>query len=550
MKRKLIIVGLDGATFDVIDPLLEEGQLPCMARLIGEGTRATLMSTIPYSTIPAWPSFMTGKNPGRHGVFDFFTVDDGRRRLTSSRDIRSRTLWEILSEKGRRSVVMNVPGTYPPAPINGVLVTGMLTPRGSPFTSPQEVADLLHQVTGGYRINCQSHLSGQRLVDDVLAVTEKHKKGFLTLLRRDEWDFAMLMFRATDVIQHHFWDRRDVVELCYREIDRCIEDIAHAFPEATIILVSDHGLQGQQWDFHVNKWLLDQGYMHIKKGRTAELSRWEQIADLEGRGELAQGRLHPSSVSRALLKLGITGHNVRKLIPGNWWTSLKKAVPRSIRDHVPAGKDLEYEVDWDRSLASAYQLYATESKAIQVVSVDHGTRERVRGELVERLEQLCNPLTNAPIVRRAYRREELYEGPYIHHAPDIILDLRDGYNVTNAFFADDYCTPRDEIRGCHHRQGIFVAFGEDVQRGVTLDSPLSLMDVMPTALHYLGSAVPNDCDGRVVATEIFKPDCEACRREVRFERLEAPEPRLEEGVPYVDEDQAEIEERLRALGYL
>lgn len=550
MKRKLIIVGLDGATFDVIDPLLEEGQLPCMARLIGEGTRATLMSTIPYSTIPAWPSFMTGKNPGRHGVFDFFTVDDGRRRLTSSRDIRSRTLWEILSEKGRRSVVMNVPGTYPPAPINGVLVTGMLTPRGSPFTSPQEVADLLHQVTGGYRINCQSHLSGQRLVDDVLTVTEKHKKGFLTLLRRDEWDFAMLMFRATDVIQHHFWDRRDVVELCYREIDRCIEHITDAFPEATIILVSDHGLQGQQWDFHVNKWLLDQGYMHIKKGRTAELSRWEQIADLEGRGELAQGRLHPSSVSRALLKLGITGHNVRKLIPGNWWTSLKKAVPRSIRDHVPAGKDLEYEVDWDRSLASAYQLYATESKAIQVVSVDHGTRERVRGELVERLEQLCNPLTNAPIVRRAYRREELYEGPYIHHAPDIILDLRDGYNVTNAFFADDYCTPRDEIRGCHHRQGIFVAFGEDVQRGVTLDSPLSLMDVMPTALHYLGSAVPNDCDGRVVATEIFKPDCEACRREVRFERLEAPEPRLEEGVPYVDEDQAEIEERLRALGYL
>jgi len=550
MKRKLIIVGLDGATFDVIDPLLEEGQLPCMARLIGEGTRATLMSTIPYSTIPAWPSFMTGKNPGRHGVFDFFTVDDGRRRLTSSRDIRSRTLWEILSEKGRRSVVMNVPGTYPPAPINGVLVTGMLTPRGSPFTSPQEVADLLHQVTGGYRINCQSHLSGQRLVDDVLAVTEKHKKGFLTLLRRDEWDFAMLMFRATDVIQHHFWDRRDVVELCYREIDRCIEHITDAFPEATIILVSDHGLQGQQWDFHVNKWLLDQGYMHIKKGRTAELSRWEQIADLEGRGELAQGRLHPSSVSRALLKLGITGHNVRKLIPGNWWTSLKKAVPRSIRDHVPAGKDLEYEVDWDRSLASAYQLYATESKAIQVVSVDHETRERVRGELVERLEQLCNPLTNAPIVRRAYRREELYEGPYIHHAPDIILDLRDGYNVTNAFFADDYCTPRDEIRGCHHRQGIFVAFGEDVQRGVTLDSPLSLMDVMPTALHYLGSAVPNDCDGRVVATEIFKPDCEACRREVRFERLEAPEPRLEEGVPYVDEDQAEIEERLRALGYL
>jgi predicted AlkP superfamily phosphohydrolase/phosphomutase len=550
MKRKLIILGLDGATFDVIDPLLQKGRLPCLARLIGEGTRARLMSTIPYSTIPAWPSFMTGKNPGRHGVFDFFTVDNGRRRLTSSRDIRSRTLWEILSQDGQRSVVMNVPGTYPPAPINGVLVSGMLTPRESPFTSPPEVADLLHEVTGGYRINCQSHLSGQRLVDDVFTVTEQHRKAFLTLLRRDEWDFAMLMFRATDVIQHHFWDRRDVVEDCYREVDRCIEDITRAFPEATMILVSDHGLQGQQWDFHVNKWLLDQGYMHVKRGRTAELSRWEQIADLEGRGDLAQGRLHPSRVSRALLKLGITGHNVRKLIPGHWWTSLKKAVPQSMKNHLPAGKDLEYEVDWGRSLASAYQLYATESKAIQILGADQEARERVQGEIIERLEKLCNPLTNAPIVRRAYRREELYEGPYVHHAPDIILDLHDGYNVTNAFFAHDYCTLRDEIRGCHHREGIFVACGEDVQQGVTLDSPLSLMDVSPTALHYLGSAVPSDCDGRVVATEIFKPDCEACRREVRFERPQVAEPSLEEKSPYVDEDQAEIEERLRALGYL
>jgi predicted AlkP superfamily phosphohydrolase/phosphomutase len=550
MKRRLIIVGLDGATFDVIDPLVEEGQLPCMARLIDKGAKAKLLSTIPYATIPAWPSFMTGKNPGRHGVFDFFALEDGKRRLVSSRDIHSRTLWEILSDDGKRSVVVNVPGTYPPAQINGVLVSGMLTPAESPFASPQEAMDLLDQATGGYRINCRSHLSGQRLMDDVLDVTDKHERGFLALLEGGDWDFAMMMFRATDVIQHHFWDRQDLVQLCYRVVDRCVSEIVDAFPDATVFLVSDHGLQGQRWDFHVNKWLLDQGYMYIRKGRMAEVSRWQQIAGLEGREELAQGRLHPSRVSRVLLRLGITGQSVRKLVPGNWWGSLKRSVPRNIRDHIPAGNDLEYEVDWSRSLASAYQLYATESKAIKTLNLDHDEREEVCAELVEGLEQLRNPATNAPIVRRAYRREELYEGPFLRHAPDITLDLHDGYNVTNAFFADEYVTPRDEIRGCHHREGIFVAFGDDVRQGIKLDSPLSLLDVMPTALHYLGSAVPDDCDGRVVTTELFAPDSEACQRQIRFEELEGRELATDEGTSYAREEQSEIEARLRALGYL
>jgi predicted AlkP superfamily phosphohydrolase/phosphomutase len=550
MKRRLIIVGLDGATFDVIDPLLEQGQLPCLAKLISEGTRAGLLSTIPYATIPAWPSFMTGKNPGRHGVFDFFTIEEGKRRLVSSRDMRSPTLWQLLSDQDKRSVVMNVPATYPPTHINGVLVTGMLTPADSPFASPPEVTSLLHEVAGGYRINCQSHLFGEQLLNDVFDVTEKQKRAFLTLLRRDDWDFAMLMLRATDVIQHHFWEEQDVVQACYRMVDGCVSEIVDAFPHDTIFLVSDHGLQGQRWDFHINKWLLDKKYMYIRKGRTAELTRWGQIAGLEGREQLAQARLRPSNTSRALLKLGLTGHNFRKLVPQSWWSTLKRSVPRSIKDHIPAGNDLEYEVDWSRSLASAYQLYATESKAIQTFNLDHDTRERVCTELVAGLERLRNPVTNTPVVRRAYRREELYQGPFLHHAPDITLDLHDGYNVTNAFFASEYFTPRDEVRGCHHRMGIFVACGEDVQKGNDLDSPLSLLDVMPTALHYLDSAVPEDCDGRVLTTQVFDPHAEPCRREVRYESLESSGVAGEGPEPHAREQQAEIEDRLRALGYL
>ena len=110
MKQRVIVIGLDGATFDVMDPLLEDGQLPHMGGLVNKGTTGRLLSTIPYSTIPAWPSFMTGKNPGKHGVFDFFRFAEGERRLANSQDIRSPTLWELLSQHGKRSIVINVPG--------------------------------------------------------------------------------------------------------------------------------------------------------------------------------------------------------------------------------------------------------------------------------------------------------------------------------------------------------------------------------------------------------------------------------------------------------
>jgi predicted AlkP superfamily phosphohydrolase/phosphomutase len=549
MKRKLIIIGLDGATFDVIDPMLDDGQLPSMARLISGGVRARLLSTIPYATIPAWPSFMTGKNPGRHGVYDFFDLSGPKRRISNSQDVDSPTLWQILSYEGKRSVVLNVPATFPPTPINGVLVSGMLTPSDSRFASPPEVMDLLHGEADGYRVNFHSHLTGQSLVDDIHEVTEKQERAFLSLLSQQDWDFAMIMFRATDVVQHHFWGQQEIVRECYRYVDRRIGNILEAFGDAATFLVSDHGLQGQYRDFHINKWLVDEGYMYIQRGRATDLSRWEHIRRLEGRSELAESQLRPSYSARLLLRMGITGHSVQRLLPRSWWRTLKNSVPRRLKNHIPASNDLIYDVDWDRTRASAYQLYATESKAIKILNLDDRSRETLCAELVDRLEQLRDPDTGAPIVRRAHRREDLYSGPHAHQAPDIVLDLHDGYNITNAFFADNYVTPRDEVRGCHHREGIFVAFGDGVARGKSLTSVPSLMDVMPTALHYLGAGVPADCDGRVLR-EIFDHHSEPAERSPRYEAMEKTQALVAPEGILRDEEEAEIEERLRALGYL
>lgn len=549
MRSQVIVIGMDGATFDVIDPLLEDNQLPFLADLVKNGSRGRLLSTIPYCTIPAWQSFMTGMNPGKHGVFDFFSFVDGRRRLTNSHDIRSATLWEILSRDGKRSIVVNVPGTYPPADIDGVVVSGMLTPSGAQFASPSHVMEYLDRVTGGYRINSRSHLSGRKLVEDVQEVTQKQKTAFLGLLKRNDWDFAMMMFRATDVIQHHFWHQQDVVRECYRRVDACVGDIVAAFPQATFFLISDHGLQGQYRDFHINSWLIDQGYMSIKKGQTSDASRWEEIGGLEGRAELAEAYLHPSDTSRFLLSLGVTGQRLRKLVPGPLWNALKRATPRGVRALVPASEDMGYEVDWEHTQASGYQLYATESKAIKIMNLDLTSRERLCFELVNKLAELRDPRTRAGIVRRAYRREELYDGPYLDRAPEIVLDLQDGYNITNAFFADDYVTARPQVRGCHHREGIFVACGKDIACGKLLEPHPSLLDVMPTLLHYLASPVPDDCDGRVLK-EIFEPDSEPHRREPIRAGTASKEPLASAPTTYSSDEEAEIEERLKGLGYL
>jgi predicted AlkP superfamily phosphohydrolase/phosphomutase len=313
-------------------------------------------------------------------------------------------------------------------------------------------------------------------------------------------------------------------------------------------MISDHGFQEQRKDFHINKWLIDQGYLRIKTGTGTEISRWEEIGRLEGRSEHAAAYMRRSSPSRFLVRLGLTRQKLRKVIPRAWWSFLKGLMP-GLQDRIPESAEASYDVDWEHTQASAYQLFGMESKAVKVTIVDQASREKLCSELVEKLEQLRDPHTGDRFVRRAYRREELYAGPYVDQAPDIVLDLHDGYNITNSFFAADYVTHREQVRGCHHREGIFVASGDGILSGKVLGSPPSLLDVMPSVLHYLGLPIPNDCDGEVLR-EIFDPDSEVYKREVLREEMLWKE-RVTDGSLFYDEgERAEIEERLRALGYL
>ncbi|MFW6116620.1 MAG: alkaline phosphatase family protein [bacterium] len=544
MKRRVLVLGLDGGTFDVIQPLREKGRLPNLASLMSSGSYSPLLSTVPYATIPAWPSFMTGVNAGKHGVFDFLMPAPGRvSRVVHSGDLAERTLWQVLGDYGKRSIVLNVPCTYPPQPIHGVLVSGMLTPAGANCCFPREYRETLDAQCGGYRVNEESSLSADRLLADLRVVAEKQTTAFAEALRTHRWDFAMLVFRGTDVVSHMFWEDRGAVEAFYAFVDELIGDLLCDWPDTLVIVMSDHGFQAQLKDFHVNRWLMQKGLLHTRE--VSDSPRLAAKRRLDGRQRLHQD-LTPTLVTRALHRIGVTRQRLHSWLPERvrHWAVAHAGV--SLEALIPKGPD--FEVDPQQSIASAVQQFTTETKGISVfvprASADY---DATIDGIVRALYSVRDPETGAAVVAAAHRREELYHGPYVGRAPEIIFELAPGYNITNNLWAGRPITPRARIRGCHSREGVLIASGPDIRRGVQFEGVMpSLYDIAPTVLHYLGLPIPQVCDGRLL-TELLASGSTLSRRaptSAEGKRYETTQP------VKARHERTKIRQRLRKLGYL
>src|SRR5947207_3122171 len=204
-RMKTVIIGLDGATFDIIKPLASAGRLPILSRLMKEGSSAPLRSTILPNSFPGWASCTTGTSEGMHGVFSPFIKNQSSYgvRAMSGRDIMTRPVWNILSEHGARSIVVNVPTTYPPEPINGLMVTGMLTPsRDSAFTYPASLKSELLGALPGYLIEPERIPDKRARAKEFRKATDMHERAVRFLMQKGEWDFLMVVFSVLDRDQH------------------------------------------------------------------------------------------------------------------------------------------------------------------------------------------------------------------------------------------------------------------------------------------------------------------------------------------------------------
>jgi predicted AlkP superfamily phosphohydrolase/phosphomutase len=540
---RVLVVGIDGGTFDLIKPWAEAGDLPNLARMMAEGVHSPLESTIPPVTAPAWSSFATGVNLGKHGVFDFIRPMGGRYDLVNATSIRAPTLWEILSEAGRKVGVMNVPVTYPPQPVNGFVIGGMLSPMSGTFTYPADLLDQYRGQTEPYRIapHVQYKPGNEaEFVDDLLDLVERRGDYALRLMADYPYDFMMFHFQATDVMQHAFWKFVDPahprydpqaaarfgpgLKRLYGRVDEYIGQIRdHLTDDTTMIVMSDHGFGSLHYVVNMNLFLLDQGLLKLKKGV------WTRL-----KAGLFRAGLTPASIWHMVERTGLQNYV--------WQVS------KSTRNKV-VGKFLSFDdVDWSQTVAYSIghvgQIYVNLKGREPEGIVEEEQYEAVKQQVTDALHQLYHPETGQPLVDRVIPSDQVVHGPYANQGPDLHL-VMDGYQtIAFPLFATDRRIVTRQIRGdsgCHRLHGVFIAKGPEIEQGKMVENP-HIMDLAPTILHLMGLPMLDSMDGRVL-TEALTSN-RPIERQANAASDEKPHDALSQ------EEEAEVEDRLRALGYL
>jgi len=554
---RILVIGIDGGTFDLIQPWAEAGDLPNLTFLMSEGVHTPLESTRPPVTSPAWPTFATGMNPGKHGVFDFIRpirqiqessgggkARTGQFELVNATSIRTPTLWQILSQAGRRVGVMNVPVTYPPAPVNGFVVAGMLSPMEGDFTYPADLFDRYADSIPPYRIAPRvQYKEGNEAEfrEDLLDLVERRGQYALKLMADHPNDFLMFHFQATDVAQHALWKLVDpthprhdpqadarsghILKQLYRRIDSYIGQMLNRLEEdTTVIVMSDHGFGPLHYVVNLNLFLLDQGLMKLKKGA------WTRL-------------------KAGLFRAGLTPASVWHLIESTGLQNYVWQVSKSTRNKV-VGKFLSFDdVDWSRTLAYSIghvgQIYVNLKGREPEGVVEPGPEyEAARQRVSDALQQLRHPETGQPLVSKIIPGDQVAHGPHAHRSPDLHVVLDDYRAIAFPLFATDSRIVTQQIRGdsgCHRQHGILIAWGPEVKRGAQVKDA-HIMDLTPTILHLMGLPVPDNLDGRVLTEALSTP------RPVELRATSTTEDEAETELSA--EEKAEVEDRLRALGYL
>jgi predicted AlkP superfamily phosphohydrolase/phosphomutase len=510
-QTKVILLGLDGATFDLIDPWLERGELPNFARIVEESVKGELTSIFPPTSPGAWSSIVTGKNPGKHGLFDWRIRHNNSYDLipVSAANRYGQALWDILSENGLKVGILNVPMTYPPAMVNGFMVSGMDTPsEAEVFTYPPDLYQEICTHCGQYVVDAWVETgegaARERWLSRLRASLQSREAALNYLMEKYPWDFLMAVFVFPDRLQHVLWhcfDQRhpfytpalanqcgEVLLEFYQMADKFLGGLVDRVDEnTTLFVVSDHGFGPIHKLVFVNKFLQNLGLLKIKRDAP------------------------PPKIDWAHTKAYAFGYH------GSIYINLRGREPEGT---VMPGQQYE----------------------------------ELREQIIEALRNLVDPETGKPIVSAIYKREEIYHGPYLVRAPDVLfqpIEEETPYRVFDGFnYIDNPDLPliiADSAlgTGAHRLNGIFLAWGKHIMPKQPLTGA-SVIDVAPTVLHLMGQPIPDDMDGRVLK-EIFEPDFST--KPIEYVPGLAPEEEMGESV-YSDDEVALITERLRGLGYV
>lgn len=541
MDKKLIIIGLDGGTFNIIDPLIKKGKLPFIDSLMKEGSHGILKSTIPPITAPAWTSFMTGKNPANHGLFDFERINPktGKSELTYSNNCYSATLWNYLNEAGKKVILVNVPMTYPPKAIDGIVISGFPVPDNVNYVYPPHMYDYIQKL--GYCTDWTKMVSKKKniFISKVKVMKEIEKiriKVFSELLSKHEWDVAMVVISGTDHISHREWQKgnRSTVENYYEYIDSLLSDFANKplFRECSFVIVSDHGFTATDKMFYLNGWLHKEGYLFYKE----EINKsYDKLIE-----SLHKKRTEVKS-AKILAKMGLTRNSLIYLAKRTGLIKLEKFLPKSLIDILPSRDIMPL---WEETRA---YLKSVASKGININlqgreeygAVSKGHYETLRSEIIEKLRAL--KYNNEHILEIVEKREDVYKGLFIEEAPDITIWPGKGFNIRQGMGKKHYIEKMNDAR--HDMNGIVIFKGDFIKQDYTCN--LNIEDIMPVLLQYSGLACPTDLNGKIVL-DLFETDKKPELAQVSYRK-----PLLfHEEEKSFGKDEDSVISQLKALGYM
>jgi predicted AlkP superfamily phosphohydrolase/phosphomutase len=556
---RVMLIGFDGATLDLIQPWVKAGFLPNFARLMSGGACGPLESTIPPVTPAAWSTMATGMNQGKHGVYDFFARREGSydTYVVNARDRHGATLWGLLGQAGYRVTVFNVPATYPPDQVNGQMVSGLLTPSLATDASyPLGLLPELKRAVPGFDFHPPGFFSKGKEVEFVQSVLDWDKMTLDAtefLMKREPWDFLFAVFVGTDIMSHWMWREMvtqgasvqtsdptvreklaHAIEDIYRQADRILGRMLELAGETTyVMVVSDHGFGPLDYYLHLNAWLAEHGYLQFKRTPGALL---RYVGYRLG--------LTPLNVLELMRKLHLAGP-VQETA-GKHNDFLRRMITR-----VFLSLD---DVDWSRTTVYTrgfagplfVNLKGREPQGIVETGAEF---EAVLNKLERDVRSLKHPVTGEAFVSQVVRTEDVYSGPYIQYAPDFGFGTNDPsiqpFGVHD-FASNRWFEPTPDRTGTHRMNGIFFLRGPGVQPGAQVEGA-GLIDVAPTVLALMGVPIPSMMDGRALSTALTAE----MRNNLHIAFSDQVESAGAEPAGPVLSEQEEkiIRERLEALGY-
>jgi predicted AlkP superfamily phosphohydrolase/phosphomutase len=485
---RVVVVGWDGATFDIVKPLIAAGRMPVLEKFLEQGVHAPLCSTVPPVTPVAWTSFATGTTPGRHGIFDALTLDPQTHevRFVSAAMRRTAPIWRVLSDRGRPAGAVNVPVTWPPDPINGLVISGMFTPSfAEDYVHPPELRGEIESRFGPCRDSPNLDPDPKRYLQNLLAGVDARCELTLWLMANRPLDYFCSVFMESDRVQHFFWAYRDpahplgrAIEAVYERLDAALGRILDACPpETAVALVSDHGAGPLKRAIFLNRWLMDNGYLTLS-GELAALAH----------------RHNSSGLKKAVAALA------KAVLPEAVLAARRKAKSKAF---ARINNLFSAIVDWDKTAC------VSEGIAGGIFFNPKVVKDADRPELTRRLKEgllaIVDPQTGAHPFAAVYAREELYNGPAVPGAPDVVTLCGPGYQVLvpHEIALYDQGAPTGlfaphKWSGRHEQYGVFALRGPGVAAGVEL-ADAAMADVTPTLLYAMDEAVPESMDGRVLA---------------------------------------------------